>query len=164
MRRSKQQDVEMQITPMLDMAFQLLTFFILTYQPAPTEGQFSMNLIPAAPSIDMDAQAPAAEQSKAAAELPAALRTLTTSVFAGPDGQISRITLGENEYPTLEQLKARLVEIVSDESLPFDQAVIQADPGLSWDALIRVVDVFAGKDVNLTKLSFTELGPNAAAL
>jgi len=39
-RRSKQVEVEVQITPMLDMAFQLLTFFILTYRPAPTEGRF----------------------------------------------------------------------------------------------------------------------------
>ncbi|GIW88923.1 MAG: hypothetical protein KatS3mg108_3247 [Isosphaeraceae bacterium] len=156
MRRSKQHEVEIQITPMLDMAFQLLTFFILTYQPAPVEGQFSMNLLPAAPAVSLDAEAPAADQSQPA-ELPAALRTLTTSIFAAPDGQIGHITVGENEYATLEQLKARLVEIVSDKTLPFDQAIIQADPRLSWDALMKVVDVFAGKDVNLTKLSFAPL-------
>ncbi len=37
---------------MLDMAFQLLTFFILTYHPMPTEGQFLMNLMPASPATD----------------------------------------------------------------------------------------------------------------
>ena len=47
MKKSKAAEVEVQITPMLDMAFQLLTFFILTYRPAPAEGQFSMNLLPA---------------------------------------------------------------------------------------------------------------------
>ncbi len=50
MKRKKADEVEVQITPMLDMAFQLLTFFILTYHAAPTEGQFSMNLLPAAPA------------------------------------------------------------------------------------------------------------------
>ncbi len=29
----------MPITPMLDMSFQLLSFFILTFRPMPTEGQ-----------------------------------------------------------------------------------------------------------------------------
>ena len=43
-------DVEVPVTPMLDMAFQLLTFFILTYHPMPAEGQFVMNLLPASPA------------------------------------------------------------------------------------------------------------------
>ena len=47
-------EIEIPITPMLDMAFQLLTFFILTYQPAPSEGQFSMNLLPAQPATEME--------------------------------------------------------------------------------------------------------------
>ncbi len=34
---------------MLDMAFQLLTFFILTFRPAPIEGQISLRLPPPIP-------------------------------------------------------------------------------------------------------------------
>lgn len=37
-------DVTLPITPMLDMSFQLLSFFILTFHPMPTEGQLSINL------------------------------------------------------------------------------------------------------------------------
>ena len=48
--------VEVPITPMLDMAFQLLTFFILTYHPMPVEGQFVMNLLPAQPATQMEAE------------------------------------------------------------------------------------------------------------
>jgi biopolymer transport protein ExbD len=36
------------VTPMLDMSFQLLNFFILTFRPMPTEGQLSINL----PKVD----------------------------------------------------------------------------------------------------------------
>lgn len=47
-RRSRQitEEVEpdLPITPMLDMSFQLLSFFILTFRPAPTEGQIAMTL------------------------------------------------------------------------------------------------------------------------
>lgn len=37
-------EVTLPITPMLDMSFQLLSFFILTFHPMPQEGQFSINL------------------------------------------------------------------------------------------------------------------------
>ena len=45
-RRRDQGTVEMNLAAMLDMAFQLLTFFILTFRPAPVEGQLSLNLPP----------------------------------------------------------------------------------------------------------------------
>ena len=45
-KRRKQEDVELNVTAMLDMAFQLLTFFILTFRPAPIEGQISLRLPP----------------------------------------------------------------------------------------------------------------------
>lgn len=41
-------DVTLPITPMLDMSFQLLSFFILTFRPMPIEGQLAVNL----PKVD----------------------------------------------------------------------------------------------------------------
>src|SRR6186713_2783818 len=35
---------DLPITPMLDMSFQLLAFFIMTFKPAPTEGQIMLTL------------------------------------------------------------------------------------------------------------------------
>ncbi len=37
-------EVDLPITPMLDLAFQVLLFFILTYQPSSLEGQVEMSL------------------------------------------------------------------------------------------------------------------------
>src|SRR5689334_13375278 len=37
-------EVELPITPMLDMAFQLLTFFVFTYHPSALEGQMELTL------------------------------------------------------------------------------------------------------------------------
>jgi biopolymer transport protein ExbD len=37
-------DIVLPITPMLDMAFQLLTFFIFTYHPSAMEGQMALTL------------------------------------------------------------------------------------------------------------------------
>ncbi len=156
MKRMQNQEVEIQITPMLDMAFQLLTFFILTYHPAPTEGQFSMNLLPAAPVLDMNAEAPTTE-AQASADVPAALRTLSTSLYSKSDGSIARITIGELEFATVDQLRDRLKQIVADKTLPFDQAVIFVAPELGYSELVRVIDAFAGPGVSITKLSFAEL-------
>lgn len=48
-RRHAEEHVEpdLPITPMLDMSFQLLAFFIMTFKPTPTEGQIAMSLPPA---------------------------------------------------------------------------------------------------------------------
>lgn len=47
-RRKRMQDnptePELPITPMLDMSFQLMAFFILTFKPGPTEGQLALLL------------------------------------------------------------------------------------------------------------------------
>lgn len=47
-RRNRQQttptEPDLPITPMLDMSFQLMAFFILTFRPVPTEGQLSLVL------------------------------------------------------------------------------------------------------------------------
>ena len=45
-KRRSQSEVELNLAAMLDMAFQLLTFFILTFRPAPIEGQISLRLPP----------------------------------------------------------------------------------------------------------------------
>src|SRR3954469_12161039 len=104
METMKRQEVEIQITPMLDMAFQLLTFFILTYHPAPTEGQFNMNLLPAAPVLDANAQPAPDTPVNPNDPIPAALRTMTTTLRAGPSGEIGKITIGEVDVIGLKDL------------------------------------------------------------
>jgi biopolymer transport protein ExbD len=39
-------EADLPITPMLDMSFQLLAFFIMTFKPTPTEAQIAMTLPP----------------------------------------------------------------------------------------------------------------------
>src|SRR5690554_410813 len=40
----EQINVDLPITPMLDMAFQILAFFVVIFRPTPQEGQISMYL------------------------------------------------------------------------------------------------------------------------
>lgn len=148
-------EVEIQVTPMLDMAFQLLTFFIMTYRPAPSEVEFGMNLLPAQPTIS--ANAPTTVDTTAN-DLPVGLKTLPTTLRAGGGGELAQITLGEKDIADLDGLRRELKDIV-DSKEAFDQAVIQFDPHLKYAELIKVVDVFTQQ--KMTKLSFAELTADA---
>src|SRR3954468_16527214 len=97
-------EIQIPITPMLDMAFQLLTFFILTYRPAPSEGQFSMNLLPAQPVTEMSKEQP---KEDATPSIDASLRTLKAVLRPGPDGQVE-VTLADKPIQDLAELKTEL--------------------------------------------------------
>jgi biopolymer transport protein ExbD len=159
-KRQKTDDVQIPITPMLDMAFQLLTFFILTYKPAPTEGQFSMNLLPAQAATEITKEQPKEQTTSVDAEL----RTLKTVLRAGDGGKLGEITLADKPIPGMDELKKELEGFVNDPLVSFDQALIKVDPQLRYSELIKVIDVFSSlKPKPLTKISFSELNPSEGA-
>lgn len=151
-KKSKGGGPEVPITPMLDMAFQLLTFFVLTYHPAPVEGQFAMSLLPPQPATKIDAEPP--PDSATSSDLPVSLRTVTTVLRAGESGELARIVVNEVEVKDLEELSSKLKDIFNNPDLPFDQTVLQVDPKLRYEGLIQVVDIVSKYT---TKISFTEL-------
>ena len=78
-----QTEVELNLASMLDMAFQLLAFFILTFHPSPIEGQLSLHFRPPSPSrtcLDKLDTAQAADAGATTA------KTLEISVFANGRG------------------------------------------------------------------------------
>ena len=56
-------------------------------------------------------------------------------------------------------LKA-LKDILDVKDQPFEQALIQADPALKYEELLKVVDIYSS--LKITKISFAELEPGAA--
>jgi len=159
LKKMRSMEIEIPVTPMLDMAFQLLTFFILTYRPAPSEGQFSMNLLPAQPATVVGKESPKDEATSDS--LAVELRTLKTVLRAGASGQIGQITLSDNPVQGLDALKKELESLVNDPNLQFEQALIKVDPQLKYSELIKVIDVYSSlKPKPLTKLSFSELSPS----
>ena len=148
-------EVEVPVTPMLDMAFQLLTFFILTYKPAPTEGQFSMNLLPAQAATEITKEQP---KDSTTPSLDASLRTLKTTLRADDSGGLGDITLADKPIAGMDELRKELEGFVNDPSLSFDQAIINVDPRLRYAEVMKVIDVFSSlKPKPLTKISFSEL-------
>ena len=79
---------DLPITPMLDMSFQLLAFFIMTFRPAPTEGQIALTL-------------PKEEGQNSAVSIPDVLNDkekpthYIVRVTAADNGTIEKMTLAE---------------------------------------------------------------------
>lgn len=75
---------DLPITPMLDMSFQLMAFFILTFRPAPTEAQIAMALPNAMPGEI---------HPIAKLEEPINTDSLTVQVYAAANGSVGNIVV-----------------------------------------------------------------------
>jgi biopolymer transport protein ExbD len=141
--------VSLPITPMLDMAFQLLTFAIVNFHPSAFEGQMDLNL----PSeADKAARAQQEADPRAAADkddtidLPSDLTVIVRTQQDGVhNGIISALTVQETSGPKpieggLDELLSYLLEAQKRVSNK-DAIKIQGDGHLKWNAIVQVMDV-----------------------
>ena len=163
-KRRPQSDVELNLAAMLDMAFQLLAFFILTFRPAPIEGQISLRLpLPQATAVVEGGQQAGEDYSNT--NPIQGINTLTISVIADPTtGDISGLGIGESQVPSLAALDGRLKEVFADAGNPFDQVILQVSDSCRYDELMKVIDVCTHQMLpggrKLSKLSFVGLPDN----
>jgi biopolymer transport protein ExbD len=162
-RRKKRShsEVELNLAAMLDMAFQLLCFFILTFKPAPIEGQVSLRLPPPQVAVVVKGgqQAGSDETNKNPVT---GVNTLTISVFADPkNGQIASLGVGETQVPGIVALDGKLKEVFADPGNPFDQVIIQVSDACRYDELMKIVEICTKQVLQdgkkLSKLSFVEV-------
>ncbi|MBX3441918.1 MAG: biopolymer transporter ExbD [Planctomyces sp.] len=157
-KRRNSEAVELNLTAMLDMAFQLLAFFILTFRPDPPEGQLNLRLPPPQPVAVAGARPVGANESVDAL---AGVESLIISAFATPAGEIESLAVGEGAVGNLRALDARLRAILGEPDMPFEQIVIQVDSRLRYQALMEIVDLCTGLTLadgrKVSKLSFVEL-------
>src|ERR1043166_5062450 len=99
-KRPKKEEVELNLAAMLDMAFQLLTFFILTFKPAPVEGQLDLRLPPPAPVAGAKGGS-APGEDEANKEPPKPVESLIISIFPTPTGGIASMGVGEQNIANL---------------------------------------------------------------
>jgi biopolymer transport protein ExbD len=148
-------DVDLPITPMLDLAFQVLLFFILTYQPSSLEGQVEMLL----PDL-AQAKAAVPENVKPSSsvtgqlELPAEVTVLLYVRRDGArDGSLGRIVVqekqGNKEVPDRSALQKYLEKIRP--GLANTQDIkLAADSDLKNGVTMEIMDV-------CTKAGFTNI-------
>lgn len=161
-RRRSQGEVELNLAAMLDMAFQLLTFFILTFKPAPIEGQVLLRMPPPQPVTNPNGQQ--AGDNASNTNPVQGLTTLVVSVVANSDGSVKQMAVGEQSIAGITALERRLEEIFRDPGNGFDQVIIQVDSRLHYGPLMQVIDVCTRQKLPsgepLSKLSFVELPTN----
>jgi len=162
-KRRKQEDVTLNLAAMLDMAFQLLTFFILTFKPAPVEGQIDLRLPP--PQAITTGKEKAGENTKNDNPVEG-VNSLIISVFPTASGGIGSLAIGEGNIASLPQLESTLKTVLADPTSPFDQVIIQVGSGLHYENLMKVIDVCTRQTLangkKLNKLSFVELPTEGA--
>src|SRR5688500_5893628 len=124
------EEVQLNLAAMLDMAFQLLAFFILTFRPSPVEGQLLLNLPPPTPVTKV---------SSAGGEGPAIpasdVEPVRLSVTADANGKVAGITAfsgdtgfsGPADPANLQRLNTILRDAISVEGSLYDQILIQVD-------------------------------------
>lgn len=98
--------IEMNMTPMIDVVFQLISFFMFTFRfGVAAEGDFS---------IKMPLVAPGAGQPNPDELLPPIRVRLT----AGPQGSLTGIRMGERAVPTFKALHEEVIGIVGTQTGP----------------------------------------------
>jgi biopolymer transport protein ExbD len=159
-------DVELNLAAMLDMAFQLLAFFILTFRPSPIEGQLSLHLPPAVPVTNVSADRP--DMAEAAEAGGTTAKTLEVSVFADGNGEVASTQVGLRVAFTgpatpanLHKLDQKLHDAFAFEGSPFEQIVIRVAANLHYEELMKVIDVCTHQKTAdgqmLHKISFVEM-------
>jgi biopolymer transport protein ExbD len=138
-RRSGTDAVEpdLPITPMLDMSFQLLAFFIMTFKPAPTEGQIAMTL-------PKEEGGPAIAMPNPFEDKPA---RYVIRVEATADASIGKMTIKEaetanepKELASVEAYRDELVKLKAQLKDKPSKITLEIDPKLAHAFVVQLLD------------------------
>ena len=136
-RRSHDQPrIELQMTPMIDIVFQLLVFFIMTFKIVAQEGDFNIKMPLAAP----DAGVP-----DDSLQIPLKLR-----ILADADGNVAEqgIRLNDRAFGDFETLHGHIRSLIKDDSGPGAadrlECEIDFDYQLRYENAIAAVTAVSG--------------------
>ncbi|MFO0913305.1 MAG: biopolymer transporter ExbD [Pirellulales bacterium] len=126
--------VDVQMTPMIDIVFQLLVFFIMSFKVTVQEGDFNVKMPVAAPSAGVIEE-----------ELPPMKLRLT----ANADGTLSGIRLNDQSFPNFAALRQHVLQLLGSDQGPGSmrekaELEIDADFGLQYDQVVRALTAVTG--------------------
>jgi biopolymer transport protein ExbD len=155
-KRRSDEEVTLNVTAMLDMAFQLLAFFVLTFRPPPGEAQIYLKLPPAQPVAGFSGSQSAGSDETKNKEEVKPVKSLTVTLLDRNTGSITEVKVGipkismkDIPYNDLEsELKVYFRAKDENEASgqrgaqgDYEQVVINASPTLRWDEVMKVMEL-----------------------
>ena len=144
---SGESKVNLEMTPMIDIVFQLLIFFMFTFKIVSVEGEFAITM-------------PAAEQGSAAptSENITALPDIQVRLSAAENGELAGIQVGDNQLKSLDELAATLKAIVGDDPQVAGDVEMQivAPENLKYGYVVGTIN--AAARVRIQKIKFNPPG------
>jgi biopolymer transport protein ExbD len=131
------QGVELNVTAMLDMAFQLLAFFVLTFKPSPVESQLSLRLPTARPVRHTTDAAP--DPIGIDAYVPSGVDTLRLGIWK-TSGGATDYAVDEQRLTSLGALESRLRQIFAAPDQPFRQVLLEIDGDVAYEQVLAVME------------------------
>ena len=134
--------IELQMTPMIDIVFQLLVFFIMTFKIVSQEGDFNIKMPIAAPAAGVpdDLQLP----------------PMQVRLRAGTSGQLAAVTLNDKTFAIgadgkawQEALRLDIIGVIGDERGPGSiqetaEVELDCDYGLRYEHVIQAISAVSG--------------------
>ncbi len=100
--------IELQMTPMIDIVFQMLAFFIMTLKIVTIEGDFSVKMPPDSPQ----------EGSLEDQMLP----PMTVRLRADSEGELAGIQFADRDFPSFAALNQYVIQLVGSDRGPGSMA------------------------------------------
>ncbi len=159
-QRHNDEGVELQMTPMIDIVFQLLIFFIMTFKIVAPEGDFNIKMPRSAPSEGLpdDTQLP----------------PIKITLKATNDGSLAAIQMGQRTLRSFDELHNEIRQVVGESTTPGSleespEIELDCDYQLKFDLAMRAITAVSGyTDADggivkiIEKIKFTPPDENAA--
>lgn len=131
---SSEVKVELQMTPMIDIVFQLLVFFIMTFKLVVQEGDFNVKMPAAAPSATAIVE-----------ELPPMKLKLTSNA----DGTLAGIRLNDQGFSDFATLRRHVLGVLGSDQGPGSlrdkaELEIDADYRLHYEFVVAALTAVTG--------------------
>ncbi|WP_425615063.1 ExbD/TolR family protein [Anatilimnocola sp. NA78] len=134
MKKKASDKIAIDMTPMIDIVFQLLTFFVMTLKIATAEGDFQIRM----PLAVVDGPT-----------RPELLPPILVRLQSNESGECTRVQLAETEFSgsdRWERVHQRLAAIVGEGSLRDTAEVeLQCDPQLKYEHAIAAITAISGR-------------------
>lgn len=133
-RSRESAEIELQMTPMIDIVFQLLVFFVMTFKIAAPEGDFNIRMPVVAPSEGVPE--------------PDALPPITIRLTALSDGRLAGIQFGNRQLQSFLELRQRMIEMLGPDPGPSvlesTEVELDCDYHLRYEYVIEAITAVSG--------------------